>query len=188
MSGDDQLTGLDYELFILRTMVDAPAERVDRALHRADADRDAMEASYQRVERENFILRPAFESISKILGPPRHETQREEVGQEFVVRTFPLRLWSEFELEVYGRSDGMVWDERFVRAPNAGTPRVDAPPQLTPWAMTKAEVETRFGRLEEIDLWPPYGSYVLTHQSPDGDASRYRLVFSRSLLQVAEPA
>ncbi|WP_157431875.1 hypothetical protein [Actinomadura hibisca] len=186
MAGDERLTALDYELFILRTMVDAPAEQVGRVLEGAGVSRDVMERAYQRVEQENFILRPAFNLISEILGPPRSEERRAEAGREFVVRTFPLRLWSEFDLEVYGRSDGMVWDERFVRAVDARVPRVDAPSQLSAWAMTKAEAENRFGPLEEIDLWPPYGSYGLAYRSPDGVVSRYRVVFSRALLQSVE--
>ncbi|WP_157420595.1 hypothetical protein [Actinomadura kijaniata] len=186
MPGDTPLTALDYELFMLHAMVDAPPDLVEEALAVVGANRSTMEASYQRVQAENFILRPSFAPISEILGPPLHEEQRHEAGQRFTVRTFALRLWPAFALEVYGRSDGMVWDERFVRTA-ANTPLPADPSQLKPWTATKPEIESRFGPLEEIELWAPHASYSLTHQPPVAAPTRYDLVFSRSLLQRTEP-
>jgi hypothetical protein len=189
MSDTEPLSALDYELFILYTMVDALCDLTEGALRCAGVDRDAMEASHQRVEEQNYVLRPAFEAVTQVLGPPLREGRREVNEQQLVVRTFPVRLWSGFTLEVYGTEDGLIWDERFVRADGVSSPRIDEPSELRAWLMTKDEVDGRFGPLQEVELWPPYAAYSFNHSAPNGaPEQKYVVTFSRSLLQSAEPA
>ncbi|MBW8481955.1 hypothetical protein [Actinomadura parmotrematis] len=172
MGNAGPVSALDYELYVLHVMVDAPAELVDETLHRAGVGRDAYHAAQRRVRDQNYIMLPAFEEVSRILGPPLREETAEEQGHDLQVRTFPLRLWDGYAFAVYGRGDGMIWSERFVRTE-------DSPPSLEPWRMTKAEAEADYGPLEEEDLWPPYEAYRATIEG-----RRYLLVFSWSLLQA----
>ncbi|TDD65601.1 hypothetical protein [Actinomadura rubrisoli] len=183
------ITLLDYELYILYTMRDAPLEHVDDALRRAGVDSARLAHSYCLVDQENFAVRPtAFEEKTRILGPPVAEGVREIHGRTCPVRSFRLPLWQEFLLDIYGNPDGRVWDERFSRAPEHTAPDVSEPADLRPWSVIKEEVEARFGRLEEEELWPPYESSTLRHVNPEGDTDEYDVVFSWRLLQSIQLA
>jgi hypothetical protein len=183
MMADAEISVLDYELYIIHTMRDAPDERVDEALRRAGVDRARMEHAYRVVAGENFAVRPAYEEKSRILWPAVSEGVREIHGRECPVRSFALPLWEGFLLDIYATPDGLVWDERFSRAPGYSSPEVSDPAGLNAWTITKDEVEAQFGELEDGELWPPYESYALRRTGPDGVRHEYELIFSWGLLQ-----
>ncbi|MFG2005733.1 hypothetical protein ACGFNU_41955 [Spirillospora sp. NPDC048911] len=184
---DNKISVLDYELYIIQTMKDAPEECVDAALQRAGVDRARMERSYHIVDQQNFAVRPAYEEKSRILGPPVREGVREIHGREAPMRSFFLPLWEDFLLDIYATPDGRVWDERFSRAPGRSAARASKPSGLKPWSFTKEEVKSQFSELEDDELWPPYESASLRYRGPDGKHHVYEVIFSWGLLQDVNP-
>ncbi|MFI6521393.1 hypothetical protein ACIBF1_37985 [Spirillospora sp. NPDC050679] len=182
----------DYQLYLLRTMPDdhpEVRELVERALGSLRADRYIMEDAYRRISDLKLLVhpgssrvRPVFELVSDLLGEPVKEGARTVDGQECLARSFRLPLWKDFLFEISGDSDGVLWDERFVREGGA-PPSVSSPSQISSWSMTKTEIESRFGPLEELEVWPPYSAYALPHRSPDEGGTKRELVFFWSLFQ-----
>ncbi|WP_157610156.1 hypothetical protein [Spirillospora albida] len=180
------ITPLDYALYVLYTMRDAPPDRVESALRQAGVDQSRLQHSYSLVNKQNFTMKAAFADKSKILAPAIWEGVREIHGRECFMRSFRLPIWNDFLLDIYATPEGRVWDERFTRASESSTTIVTRPEALEPWSVTMEEVDAQFGPLRVEERWPPYESFSMEFSEDEGNISKYEVIFSWGLLQKVD--
>src|SRR4051812_48203181 len=135
------------------------------------------------ADSETGKVRPVLQRLTHILGTPEKETSGEVHGQQCIIRTFALPVWPAFLLFIAGIPEGLLYDERFVRAPDQAPPILTAPEDLHPWKVTKDEVAAAFGPLEEGDIWPPFEEYGFEHTDAEGTRSKVHVIFKFGLLE-----
>ncbi|MFI0451034.1 hypothetical protein [Actinomadura sp. 6N118] len=180
----------EYQLYLLRTMTDAPSEMIDRALLSLGSSEEEMETEFEEISRLTDIvvpgtnrLAPVFDTISQILAPVVNKAIRQTEPGETRVNLYSLPMWPQFLFEVSGTAEGYLEGCRFVRAPGEEPLQASNPAQLGAWMATQDEVETLFGPLQELEVWPPFEAFSLIRSAPDGSPQTYEFVFSWKLLQ-----
>lgn len=135
-----------FQLVLLRRMADYRPELVEEALRTLRMTRaDMREANryWQATLRARGF--PQGEARYRaLLGAPEATGERRVGDLVCGAPLWPVPLWPTLRYEVLLGPGGRVWNEWLVRAPDAATPELTGPADLTPWSCTVDEVARAF--------------------------------------------
>ncbi|MET7284704.1 hypothetical protein [Streptomyces sp. NPDC005573] len=161
---------LDFQLVLLRRMADHNPELVEEARRRLGASAADMREANRRWQAlvHSPRSRSAASRYRSVLGRPEAVLPRRLGDVACEAWQWTLPLWPGLRFEVLVSSDGAVWHEWLVRAPDAPAPELRTLEDLAPWSCTVDEAARAFAPARPLQGTAP-ARWGLAFTAPDRD-------------------
>jgi hypothetical protein len=181
----------EFQLVLLRRMADYQPDLVDDARRRLGASMTQMReanAQWQRMSRGRYS-RGALAQVRGALGAPRAVGERRLGDLLCRAEQWVLPLWPDLRFEALAGPDGALFNQGFVRSPDAARPELRVLADLGAWSCVVGDLEAAFGAVRYLEGSAPsrMGALVSVDDGT-GTAARVLATFVWGLLQRAEPA